>query len=237
VESLPSVIAIKDRKAVGTFSGLVSEKDLDQFLLQVGGSGGPIASEAKKSPSELLTAGRQALDAKDIRQAAMAYATILENPESKDSHFKAHCGLVHCAISEGNLETAESLLKTVLEDPNNKHQLKSSEVLAAQNAIDLARQLKKATSETEGKSIPELQALLKANPDDLAARYTLATLYFAKAQHEAAIQEILQVLKKNRNYNENGRNARKLVMSMFDSLGANHPVVRSMRKQLTNILI
>jgi putative thioredoxin len=71
---------------------------------------------------------------------------------------------------------------------------------------------------------------LAANPDDLAARFALASAHAAAAEWEPALGELLEIVKRSRKFRDDG--ARKAMLAIFDHLGSDHPAVSAARRQL-----
>lgn len=58
----------------------------------------------------------------------------------------------------------------------------------------------------------------------MQARYDLANAYFSRGEHEQAIEQCLQMIKKDKRWQEDA--ARKLLLKMFDSLGSSDPITK-----------
>jgi len=80
----------------------------------------------------------------------------------------------------------------------------------------------------------ELQNKLAADENDHAARLDLATVLFLRGQTDQAIQELLHVIKKDREWQDQA--ARKQLLKFFDTLGPKHPGTIAGRRQLSAVL-
>jgi putative thioredoxin len=80
----------------------------------------------------------------------------------------------------------------------------------------------------------ELNARLAANPDDHEARLDLATALFLRGQVEQAIEHLLAVVRKDREWQDQA--ARKQLLKFFDALGPQHPATVSGRRKLSTVL-
>jgi putative thioredoxin len=95
-------------------------------------------------------------------------------------------------------------------------------------------QLKLADQAQNAGDIGALQAKSKADPGDHQARLDLAIALAARGEAESAIAEILESVRRDRNWNEGA--ARKQLLTLFEALGPADPAVQSGRRKLSSIL-
>jgi putative thioredoxin len=79
-----------------------------------------------------------------------------------------------------------------------------------------------------------LQQRIESNPGDLAARIELARHHAAEQRYEPAFEQLLEALRRDRNFE--GGLARKRMLALFDLLGSDSPLVRRYRKELAAAL-
>ena len=79
-----------------------------------------------------------------------------------------------------------------------------------------------------------LNARLAADENDHEARLDLATALFLRGQAEAAIEHLLAVVRKDREWQDQA--ARKQLIKFFDALGPQHPATVSGRRKLSTVL-
>ena len=75
---------------------------------------------------------------------------------------------------------------------------------------------------------------LEANPKDHGARFELATALNAAGQAEAAADQLLEVVRLDRNWNDQA--ARKQLLKLFDAWGPTDPLTVETRRRLSSIL-
>jgi putative thioredoxin len=139
-----------------------------------------------------------------------------ENPE-------AIAGLARCQIAAGRLVAAREVLDGV--PVAHTHHV---EIDGARAALSLAEE-----AGTLGD--PEaLQGRLQADADDHAARLDLATILFLRGQVEPAIDELLTIVGKDREWQDQA--ARKQLVTFFDALGPAHPATAAGRRKLSAVL-
>ncbi len=79
-----------------------------------------------------------------------------------------------------------------------------------------------------------LLARVENAPTDHQARYDLAVALNAAGRRDAAAQELLNIVKRDRGWNDDA--ARKLLLQLFESWGPLDPTTRSARRQLSSFL-
>jgi len=215
IQSIPAVYAFKDGRPVDGFVGALPESQIKQFIKKLGGTAGP-------SPiQEALEMAKEAFAAGDAGSAAGIYSQILQQaPEN----LEALAGLTRGAILRKEFARAREFLARV-----PQAQAGHAEIAAVRAALDLAEAGDKASG-----AVGELRARLAADPNDHQARLDLATALFAAGEREAAIDELLDVVKRAREWNEQA--ARKQLVKFFEAMGPTDPLTLTARRRLSSIL-
>jgi len=216
IQSIPAVYAFKDGRPVDGFVGAQPESQVKQFVQRLGGAA------AGPSPIEQAMAmAKEAAQTGDHASAAALYSQILqqdkENPE-------ALAGLARALIGRSELAKALQVL-----DGAPKELEKHAEIAAARSALELAEQAQKAMG-----SVGKLRARLEENPDDHEARFDLATALFGAGEREAAIDELLTLFRRDRNWDEQA--ARRQLVKFFEVMGATDPLTLSARRRLSSLM-
>ena len=216
IQSIPAVYAFKDGRPVDGFVGALPESQIKQFVQRIsGGKGGPSPVE------EALTMAKEALQQGDHGTAGAIFSQVLQR---EAANVEAQAGLARALIAGGDLRKARQLLDRVTKE-NAGH----AEIAAARAALDLAEQAKTAMA-----SAGKLQARLAANPDDHEARMEFATALFGSGAREAAIDELLTLYKRDREWNEQA--ARKQLVKFFEVMGGTDPLTLSARRRLSALM-
>jgi len=214
IQSIPMVYAFADGQPVDGFAGAQPESQIKAFIERLAGPVGPTPVEAGLEQAKAAVAAGQLDIARQIYEQLVAAEP--DNPE-------ALAGLARCQIASGRLAAAREVLDGV-PDAHTHH----VEVDGARAALSLAEEA--GTLED-----PEaLQGRLQADADDHAARLDLATGLFLRGQVEAAIDELLVVVGKNREWQDQA--ARKQLVKFFDALGPGHPATAAGRRKLSAVL-
>jgi putative thioredoxin len=216
IQSIPAVYAFKDGRPVDGFVGALPESQVKQFVPRLGGrQGGPSPIE------EAMAMAKQALQAGDYKNAGALYAQVLQRDPG---NIEATAGNVRAMIGRGDLNKARQLLDRIAKE-NASH----VEITAARSALELAEQAQKAMAGEK-----KLRARLAANADDHEARFELATGLFGSGQREAAIDELLALFKRDREWNEQA--ARKQLLRFFEAMGPTDPLTLSARRRLSSLM-
>jgi putative thioredoxin len=222
IQSIPAVYAFFGGRPVDGFMGAVPESQVKQFvdrLVQAAG-GAPGADGNANEIAELLEHAKAAIAQNDMETAAQIYSEILG---VEPANVIALAGLARYQVSLGDLEQAKELLNQI---PAKERT--GADIVAVQAAIDLAEQAKEAGP------IGDLKAKAAADPKDFQARLDLAMAYWAANQKQEAVDELLAMIKADRNWNEAA--ARQQLLKFFEALGFTDPISVDGRKRLSTIL-
>jgi putative thioredoxin len=215
IQSVPTVYAFLQGQPVTGFAGAQPESQIKALIEKlVGGPLGPADSEAQ------LAAAKEALDAGRLEAAGELFSAVLEEEEANP---EALGGLARVLLAGGQLAEAEALLEQVPANLANH-----AAITGAKAALELAKEAGTLSDPTL------LVARIEGNPDDHDARYELATALFLRGQIEPAVNHLLQIVKRDREWHEDG--ARKQLVKFFDALGPTHPQTLKGRRALSSVL-
>ncbi|MBR9843396.1 MAG: tetratricopeptide repeat protein, partial [Rhodobacteraceae bacterium] len=167
-----------------------------------------------------LEAAEEMLVEGDAQSAGETFAAILEQEQDNAAAFG---GLVRANIAMGALEQAEAVLAQCPEAMAT-----TPEVEAARAQFELAKQAENAGP------VAELRAAVEAEPDNHQARFDLAQALHAAGETEAAVDELLELFRRDREWNEGAAKAQ--LFTIFEALKANDPVVLNGRRKLSSMI-
>jgi len=219
VQSIPAVFAFAGGRPVDGFVGALPESQIRQFVERLAAAMGG-ADQGDPALEQFLEEAKAALDSGDAQTAAAMYSRILDHDGQNGP---ALAGLARAAIALGQPDQAKQMLDQLPEE-----MAKDPDAMAARAALALIDDL------GETGDPHALAQQVAANPDDLQARYDLACAQYARGQTESAIDTLLDSIRKDREW-EDGK-ARKLLLKMFDALGASHPLSQKGRRGLSSVL-
>ncbi|QCF26890.1 thioredoxin family protein [Hydrocarboniclastica marina] len=210
VRSLPSVKIVKNGQLVDEFSGVIPESEIRAKLE-------PHIDKPPMSPRD------QAKTLWEEGQLDQALALLTEinqaNPEDK----AVLIDIALIKVEQGEVAEARVILEGLpKEETFNAH------------ARQLAARIKFAERAGQLPPVAELQARIEADPEDFEARYQLALHWVLKGENAKAMELILSLLRKDRNYADGA--ARATLVELFDLLGNDDPDVRQYRRKLFTLM-
>jgi putative thioredoxin len=214
VQSIPTVYAFKDGKPIDGFQGAIPESQIKAFIERLTGEGGVSDVE------NLLALGNESLGLEDIGGAAQAFAEVLA---IDPGNVKAVAGMARVYLATGDQEQAIQTLAMVpagSTDPDVQS-------IRAQLALG------SAPAADDGETTA-LRDKVKTNPGDHQARHDLAQALAARGDFKGAVDELLEIVKSDREWNDQA--ARKTLLTVFDAAGAGSDVARDGRRRLSSIL-
>jgi putative thioredoxin len=214
IQSIPAVLAFVNGQPIDGFLGALPDKQVTEFVERL------IKDKVGGEEKDQIAAADSALAAKDFAGAADLYAKVLAQDSA---NIQAMAGLARCYVGTGNVEQAQKTLEMVPEAKRN-----DPAVAAARAEIELAVQTKDLGP------IAELESKVAANPADHQARFDLALAQNAKGDREAATDNLIAIVKRDRKWNEDG--ARKQLVQFFDAWGPTDEATVAGRKKLSSVL-
>ncbi len=214
IQSIPAVYAFHEGKPVDGFTGNQTPAQIKAFvakLAELGPDGG--LSEALEMAEQMLADGAAA-------DAAETFAAILgEEPENP----VAYAGLVRSHLAIDDSDRAKELLAAVPDAITD-----APEIAAIRAQIDLAE------AAAEAGPIGDLRKAVEADSDNHNARFELATALAATGENEVAIAELLELFRRDRDWNDGAAKAQ--LFKIFDALKAEDPVVLAGRRKLSSMI-
>jgi putative thioredoxin len=219
IQSLPTVYAFWQGQPIDGFQGALSGSEIDAFVdrvVQAAGGGG----EQGGGLDEALDAADQMLEQGAFEDAAQTYAAIVQE-DGKNA--RAYAGMARAQIAAGDLDQAEAILNGAPADISQ-----SDEVEGAHAQLQLARQAENAGP------VDELRAAVEADPDNHQARFDLAQALYASGQVQAAVDELLELFRRDRDWNDGA--AKTQLLTIFEALKPNDPILLNGRRRLGSMM-
>jgi len=217
IQSIPAVYAFKDGRPVDGFVGALPDSQVKQFVGKLAAAAAPGASPI----AEAVALAKEAFAAGDLPRAANVFAQIIQHdPGNVD----AMAGMARIAIAKKDLKQAKEILEKIPAEHANH-----AEVTAARAGLELAE----AGAKAQG-AVGELKARLERDPKDHQARIDLASALFAAGEREPAIDQLLELVRRDREWNEQA--ARKQLVKFFEAMGPADPLTLTARRRLSSLL-
>ena len=208
VRGIPAVKAIVNGELLDEFVGALPESQVRAFIERV-----------LPSPSAVAQAqGRERLDAGDFEAALGYYDSALALDARNQA---AQIGRLEALVRLGRHDDARISLETLgppsLDEP----------ALAALRAeLGFAAE-PKANAQS-------LEQRIATHPEDLDARLQLARHHAQARAYEAALEQLLEIVRRDRKFNDDA--GRKTMLEIFSLIGPNDPLVSRYRRLLSSAL-
>jgi len=211
VRSLPTVMLFKNGQVVDQFLGAQPESAIRTILSR------HIVTET----DQIMVEAETELAQGNLQRAQDLFTSVLAKHPSDD---KARMQLARVMIDTGQLDTAQNLLQEVdrgvRQDPPYR---------MATAALELAQ-----TSQTADDDPTEMAQIVANDPSDLKARYQLALTMIKSRRFDDALEQLLEIIKRDRQYKEGV--AHGLVLKVFETLGGQGETVARYRGLLARAL-
>jgi putative thioredoxin len=214
IQSIPTVYAFWQGRPVDAFQGALPASELKKFVEKLTALAGDGGLGAALEEAEAMLAEGAAVDAHEVFAAILAEV---------GEHAGAYAGMARAQLALGQLDQAEAIL-------NNAPAgiAKAQELEAARAQLALARQAANAGP------VDQLRARLAADPADNQARLDLAQALHAKGDVAGAIDELLELFRRDRDWNEGA--AKTQLFTIFDALKPNDPMAQRGRRRLSSMI-
>ena len=216
VQSVPTVYGFHNGQPVDAFAGAQPESKVIQFIEKLAalGKGGSDIAELVETASRLL-------DLQDYEGALAQFHEIMAaDPESPDGL----AGMVRCLVGMNDLDGAREIVDQLDEEFREK-----PSIVAALDVLLLSEKAFKSAG-----SIDVAQAAVDADPSNLTARQDLAMALFATGQQESSMDQLLESIRIDREWNDGA--ARAQLLEFFKTLGPTNPNVVVARRKLSTLL-
>ncbi|APR94228.1 thioredoxin [Pandoraea thiooxydans] len=206
VRSIPFVAAFVDGAMVDQFVGALPEGQLRAFLDRLV----PDPSEIERRRARLALAEGDAETALEALQAALAL---------DPGHDEARLDLIELLLNQDRLDAARQEVA-----------LLSPKITGGYDTRFTALQTQLVAAE-QAAALPDPATLAQrvaAHPDDLQARFDLASRHIAAREFEPALEQLLAIVQRDRGFGDDA--ARKTMLSVFDLMGEPERIAAWRRK-------
>ena len=210
VRSVPTVKLVKNGQIVDEFTGARPEGEIRALLDR----------HVEGKPDTPMQQAIDRYEAGETEQALQQMQQIiLDDKENMQNRVR----FAEILIKEERYDDARQLLDSLSVDIQM-----SPEVSALYSKLELAETL------SDSDDIPTLEKRIETDPKDSEARYQLSARYAAEGRHDEAMQQLLEIVKRDRAYNDDA--GRKGLLRMFELLGNQGELVSKYRRLLAQAL-
>jgi putative thioredoxin len=210
IQGIPAVKGFRAGKMVSEFVGVVPERSIRAFLDRV------IPSRA----DQLVVEAESLLGAGDKQKAELLFVEALGDQKN---HPAASLGLAELLLERGDEAAARPLLESLAPGTDE-----------GRAAAAILQRLKFSAEADSMPTRDAAEAALAANPDDIAAKWAVATRAAAVGDYDEALSLFLQITQQDRRFQDDG--GRKAMLDVFAILGPDHELSREYRPRLAGSL-
>ncbi len=214
IQSIPAVYGFVDGRPVDGFMGAQGPAQIKEFIRRLAAQ-----SPGANALEEVLEAAEALLGEGRVPEAAQSFAAVLQEDEA---NLRALAGLAQAYLATGDVEKAKGVLSLAPAD-------------AADPRLNAVKaQIELAEASADAGEVAELRRAVEARPGDLQARLDLAMALIAAHDNTAAIDELLEIFRRDREWNDGAAKAQ--LIKLFDSLGPKDPVGQKGRRRFSSMV-
>lgn len=210
IQSIPAVKAVRNGAIAGEFLGAQPEPNVRRFINQLL----PSETDGLAQEAQRLEQAGKMQGAESLYRAALSKET---------NHPLALLGLARILAQRGEEADALTLLGRV---PLNAPESNLAQQLTAQ--------LRLKQSGANAGDEQKYRDRLAADPKDHEARFDLSQILAASGRYEEALTELLEIIKKDRQFRDDG--ARKAMLDIFEVVGPRSELAEHYRSELAKVL-
>ena len=209
VRSVPTVKVVKNGQIVDEFMGAQPESSIRELL----------GKHVMRESDSLMAAALQKYDSGD--KSAIQEMINIINDDPANNNIRLH--YVNVLLNEEQHDDARMILQSLPEEIREKPEVKS-----------LLSRLEVMTMASEFGDLDTLTKTVEQEPNNCEARHNLSTVYIANGNFEAALEQLLEIMKRDRSFNDDA--GRKDMLRIFEMLGNSGSLVSAYRKKMASLL-
>lgn len=210
IRSLPTVKLFKDGVVVDEFMGVQPESRVRALLERF------VSRESDDARA-------QAQSLREKGQLTQARSLLEEAHAADPGNQRVIPGLANVLIDLGELDQAKNLLDSVPGSVKSDDEMRTAMVrLAFAQVVETSP------------PADELSQAIEIEPRDCESRYRLGALHVGRGEYEAALEQFIEILRMDRAFRDDA--GRKGLLSVFELLGDDHPLVGRYRARMSSLL-
>jgi putative thioredoxin len=212
VRSIPHVIAFAGGRPVDQFIGVLPENQLRAFIERL-------------VPNPAQSERRAALHALEQGQRGVARDHLLAALALDPGFDEARLDLIELLLDDEQTEDARREAELLSPKTTQGIDVRYNALKTRLDALDAAAALPPTDA---------LEAAVAVDPADLEARLALANAFIARRAYEPALEQLLEIVKRDRAFRDDV--GRKTMLSVFDLASHQAELVAEWRRKLSALL-
>ena len=218
IQSIPTVYAFAQGRPVDGFQGALPESEIKSFVDRVIAAAG--GGQQENPVDQALEQAEAALENGQEGAASALFGQVLQHePENA----VANAGIIRCTLASGDLASAKQMFEALPDD------LRADPAFAA-----IAAAIELAEAGAAAGDIAQLEEQVAHDGANHQARFDLAMALYAADSREAAVEQLLEIIKRDRAWDEEA--ARKQLIKLFEAWGPTDPLTLDARRRLSTLL-
>ena len=209
VRSVPTVKVVKNGQVVEEFLGAQSEAQIRSLLDKY----------VERESDKLMAAALQRYNSGDVSVKQDMIKIVNSDPHNN----KLRLLFVDVLMQEKEYDDARAILSALPADVRQQ-----PEVAGLLGRLEFLTKPDGTSDETE------LLSRIESDPADCEARYQLSSFYITQARYQNALDQLLEIMKRDRKYNDDA--GRKGMLKVFDMLGGKGELVSRYRQKMAALL-
>ncbi|MDA9748690.1 thioredoxin [Pelagibacteraceae bacterium] len=210
IQSIPTVYAFKDKEIVNAFQGVLSEKQVTEFLEK--SLGKKITENFDEFYSEIknFMSEKKFEETKDL---------LLEFITNNPGEIKAINFYLECLLELKQFDEVDSFIESLEKSLQEKDEIKK-----------IIKKMGIIKNNLSGPDIEELILKLNEKPDDIDLIIDISEKYFSIQKYESGLDLLLE------NYLKNKEKVKNKMIEFFEVLGNSNEYTIRYRKKLSQIM-
>ena len=209
VRSVPTVKVVRKGNVVDEFMGAIPENEIRTLL----------GKHVVRESDTLMAAAVEKYTAGD-KSAIQEMINIINSDPTNNNIRLAY---VNVLLNEEQHDDAKLILQSLPAEMREQPEVKS-----------LLSRLEVMSMASEFGDLETLIKTVEQEPDNCEARHNLSTVHIANGNFEAALEQLLEIMKRDRSFNDDA--GRKDMLKVFEMLGNTGPLVSAYRKKMASLL-
>ena len=210
IQSIPTVFAFKNKQIVNAFQGVITEKQIVEFIEKA------LGEKLEEDFSEFYKSIEKEVKEKNFSTAKEALLDFISN-NSKDQ--KAISLYLSCLIELGQYEEVDDFLNSLDDDIKKNTEIET-----------IIKRLEIIKKNSKGPSLEELMKKLDTHPNNIIIIFEAADKLFSLNDYNSAFKLLLK------KYPKNKEKIKIKILEFFNALGHSHDSTIEYRKKFSQIM-
>jgi len=210
IQSIPTVFAFKNKKIANAFQGVISEKDIVEFIEKA------LGEKLEEDFSEFYESVEKLIEEKNFDNAKDA---LLEFISNNSKNIKAFSLYLECLLETADQNEIDEFIDSLDDEIKNDVEIKK-----------IIKRLAIIKNNSTGPSLENLLEKFNKKPNDINLVLEIADNYFSNKKYEEAFNLLIE------KYPKNKEKVKQKMLDFFEALGDSHESTIIYRKKLSSIM-